>query len=259
MPRFTYGSAVKDRVKHLLTALLSLINGEFDESNHKIDLKWQAEDSPRPKLIVRTRLTDLELLTEKNCYGNLKKLNKEQIRETITILRDFLEILEDNRVIRQGSQTWHFTLTLWSTNKEKNLKQFDQAWEICKTKKFKKLEEKFHKNLVTTASVESVNYMEISEGSVSLDSPSAQHSDTPFQSFMITGTFSPNKLAEIKATLAHLEKLLRNNCTFTLVPEHNSLAVSGTFSQDKKSQVKVALMHLEKLLLEHCITQEWME
>ncbi len=87
----------------------------------------------------------------------------------------------------------------------------------------------------------------------------AQHSDTHFQSFMITGTFSPNKLAEIKVTLAHLEKLLHSDCTFTLRSEKNYLAVSGKFSEDKKLHVEVALMHLEKLLLEHCITPGWME
>jgi hypothetical protein len=71
---------------------------------------------------------------------------------------------------------------------------------------------------------------------------------------MITGTFSPNKLAEIEVALAHLGELLRDSATFTLVPEGNYLAVSGTFSEDKKPQVEVALMHLEKLLLEHNIT-----
>lgn len=197
MPRLTYGSAVKERVKHLLTALLSLINGEFDESNHKIDLKWQAEDSPRPKLIVRARLMDLESLTEKNCYGNPKKLNKEQIREAITILRDFLEILEDNRVRRQGSQTWHFTLALWSTNKEKNLKQFDEAWEIRRTEKFKKLEERFHKNSVTV-SVEPFNYMEIPEGSVSLDSP-FYIERSPIESYCYKTILQPGALIRIKA------------------------------------------------------------
>jgi DNA-binding Xre family transcriptional regulator len=88
---------------------------------------------------------------------------------------------------------------------------------------------------------------------------STQHSGTHFQGFMITGTFSPNKLAEIKVTLVHLEKLLRNDCTFTLMPDKNYLAVSGKFSEDKKPHVEVALMHLKKLLLEHCITAEWME
>ncbi len=47
----------------------------------------------------------------------------------------------------------------------------------------------------------------------------------PLGSFMITGTFSPNKLAEIEVALAHLEHLLGDNCTITLVPDQNSLAV----------------------------------
>lgn len=82
----------------------------------------------------------------------------------------------------------------------------------------------------------------------------AQHSGTSPQSFMITGTFSPNKLAEIEVALFHLEKLLHDSGTFTLVPKHNYFAITGTFSEDKKPQIEVALMHLEKLLLEHCIT-----
>lgn len=86
-----------------------------------------------------------------------------------------------------------------------------------------------------------------------------QHSGTYLQSFMITGTFSPNKLAEIEVALALLEKLLRNDCTITLVSDKNYLAVSGKFSEDKKPHVEVALMHLEKLLLEHCIIADWME
>jgi DNA-binding Xre family transcriptional regulator len=82
----------------------------------------------------------------------------------------------------------------------------------------------------------------------------AQHSGTSPQKFMLTATFSSNKLAEIEIALAHLEKLLRDNCTITLVPEGNYLAVSGTFSEDKKPEVEVTLMHLEKLLLEHSIS-----
>ena len=84
--------------------------------------------------------------------------------------------------------------------------------------------------------------------------PFTRHSDTPLLSFMITGTFSPNNLAEIKVVLVHLKKLLRDSATFTLVPEHNSLAVTGTFTEDKKPQIEIALVHLEKLLLEHSIT-----
>jgi DNA-binding Xre family transcriptional regulator len=86
-----------------------------------------------------------------------------------------------------------------------------------------------------------------------------QHSGTHFQSFMITGTFSPNKLEEIKVTLTHIEKLLRNDCTFTLMPDKNYLAVSGKVSEDKKVHFEAALMHLKKLLLEHYITPELIE
>ncbi|WP_449420848.1 helix-turn-helix domain-containing protein [Phormidium nigroviride] len=86
------------------------------------------------------------------------------------------------------------------------------------------------------------------------DQSHTQHSDIFLQRFMITGTFSPNKLAEIEVALIHLEKLLQANATFTLVPDHNHLAVSGSFSEDKKPEIEVALMHLEKLLLEHTRT-----
>jgi hypothetical protein len=87
----------------------------------------------------------------------------------------------------------------------------------------------------------------------------AQHSHPLDQSFMITGIFSPNKLEEIEAALAHLEALLGNDCTFTLMPDKNCLAVSGKFSANKEVLVKAALMHLRRLLLEHCITPKWME
>ncbi|MFB2982961.1 hypothetical protein [Microseira sp. BLCC-F43] len=105
MPRFSYGQAVKGRVKRLLAALLSFVDWEFDESNPKIEFNWQAEYSPRPKLIVKTRLIDLEWLSEKDRYGNPEKLNKEQIRQALAILRDFLKILADNRAKTQGAET----------------------------------------------------------------------------------------------------------------------------------------------------------
>lgn len=88
---------------------------------------------------------------------------------------------------------------------------------------------------------------------------SVPHSVTHFQSFMITGTFSPNKLAEIKVAMRHLEKVLGNDSTFTLMPDRNYLAVSGKFSGDQEQHVEVALIHLKKLLREHCITEEGME
>ncbi|WP_377476806.1 MAG: hypothetical protein P2A85_28410 [Microcoleus anatoxicus] len=88
------------------------------------------------------------------------------------------------------------------------------------------------------------------------DPSPTQNRGIPLGSFMITGTFSPNKLAEIEVALAHLEHLLRDNCTITLVPDQNSLAVTGKFSKDQKPQIDVAIMHIEKLLLEHYITSD---
>ncbi|MFB2921601.1 hypothetical protein [Aerosakkonema funiforme] len=87
------------------------------------------------------------------------------------------------------------------------------------------------------------------------DPLSTQPLENRLLSFMITGTFTQDKQAEIEVALTHLEKLLRDNCTITLVPEKNSLAVTGTFSESKKPEVEVALMHLEKLMLEYNFTQ----
>ncbi|MBD2168106.1 hypothetical protein H6G04_27350 [Calothrix membranacea FACHB-236] len=61
----------------------------------------------------------------------------EQIREALNLLKDFLKILEDNRIHTQGSDDWHFSLKLWSRDKEKNLKQFDEVWESTDHKNLK--------------------------------------------------------------------------------------------------------------------------
>jgi HEAT repeat protein len=144
MPRKTYGPQVKARVKRLLEALLDFANWEFDECDLDIEVNWQAEDSANPKLVVRTTLADLYWLTKKDNYPG--ELTKPQIREALNILKDFLKILEDNRTKTQGVETWHFTLTLWSKDKEKNLQQFEQAWEDSRPDKSKALEATFKKS-----------------------------------------------------------------------------------------------------------------
>jgi predicted NACHT family NTPase len=144
MPRNTYGPTVKARAKRLLEALLSFVNWEFEESGLDIEFKWEAEDSANPKLIVRTRRVVLELLTAKDKYPG--QLTDSQIREALKILKNFLNILKDNRTKTQGVETWHFTLTLWSKDKEKNLKQFEQLWEDSRPDKSKDLEATFKKS-----------------------------------------------------------------------------------------------------------------
>ncbi|MFN6537944.1 MAG: NB-ARC domain-containing protein, partial [Nostoc sp. EkiNYC01] len=141
MPRTTYGEVIKTRVKRLLEALLCFADGEFEDSNFKIECRWKDEDSTNPKLTIQTTLVTLELLTQKDkCAG---KLTKAQIREALNLLKDFLKILEDNRLQTKGVDDWHFTLKLWSRDREKNLKRFDEAWENSRPKKSKELAANF--------------------------------------------------------------------------------------------------------------------
>ncbi|MEH2254833.1 NB-ARC domain-containing protein, partial [Nostoc sp.] len=135
MPRITYGPQIQKRVKRLLEALLCFVNGEFEDGSFKIEYDWKEEDSANPKLTVQTTLVALDLLTQKDKYPG--KLTKVQIREALNLLKDFLKILEDNRLQTQGSDEWRFTLKLWSKDREKNLKGFDEAWEKKRPKKSK--------------------------------------------------------------------------------------------------------------------------
>ncbi|MBN3894948.1 MAG: hypothetical protein HWQ41_06680 [Nostoc sp. NOS(2021)] len=144
MPRQTYGPEPKKRVKRLLEALLCFADGEFEDGNFKIEYDWKEEDSAKAKLIVQTTLVTLELLTQKDKYSG--KLTKTQIREALNLLKDFLKILEDNRIQTQGSEDWHFTLKLWSKDREKNLKRFDEAWEKNRPKKSKELADNLTKD-----------------------------------------------------------------------------------------------------------------
>ncbi|MEH2251004.1 NB-ARC domain-containing protein, partial [Nostoc sp.] len=135
MPRQTYGSEPKKRTYRLLEALLCFADGEFEDGGFKIEYHWKEEDSANPKLIVQTTLIALESLTQKDKYPG--KLTKVQIREALNLLKDFLKILEDNRLQTQGADNWHFTLKLWSKDREKNLKRFDEGWENNRPKKSK--------------------------------------------------------------------------------------------------------------------------
>ncbi|MEH2107610.1 NB-ARC domain-containing protein, partial [Nostoc sp.] len=144
MPRITYGSQIQKRVKRLLEALLCFVDGEFEDSNFKIEYGWKNEDSSNPILIIQTTLVNLELLTQKDKYPG--KLTKVQIREALNLLKDFLKILEDHRLYTQGSDDWHFALKLWSRNREKNLKRFDEIWEKNRPEKSKQLAANFTKD-----------------------------------------------------------------------------------------------------------------
>ncbi len=97
----------------------------WDGAYLDIKYRWQSEN----QLVVETKVRVLEELTALDQYPD--KLTKEQIKESLQLLRKFLEILQDNRAATQGSEDWHFTLKLWHRrfDTEANLKRFDVEWE----------------------------------------------------------------------------------------------------------------------------------
>ncbi|MEH2460465.1 tetratricopeptide repeat protein [Nostoc sp.] len=127
MPRYSYGDQARKRVKRLFETLLNYAHDEFEYSNVplKIDFIWQTQT----ELVVRTTLRSLEALTANDKYPG--KLTIEQIREALRLLQDFMEILEDMREHKRGSEDWHFKLTLWHNkdDKERNLRQFGEEWQ----------------------------------------------------------------------------------------------------------------------------------
>jgi HEAT repeat protein len=129
MARPSYGSATQARSRTLFSLLLDYANDEIEDSSIEalrphIQAHWQTER----RLVIRTKVRILEALSE------IAKtpLNSDQIKEALRRWQDFLEILEDNRPNRGGSEIWHFTLNLWHSrnDREANLQEFDRVWEM---------------------------------------------------------------------------------------------------------------------------------
>jgi tetratricopeptide (TPR) repeat protein len=119
MTRVSYGDDVKARVRQLLERLLAYANDEVEDGERfKINFNWQTSK----QLVVRTQLRVL---------AELGSLTKEQVREALKALAEFLGILEDLREHKRGSDNWHFKLTLWCDKGEKdeNLTKFDAEWQ----------------------------------------------------------------------------------------------------------------------------------
>ena len=136
MARPNYGPQSKKRTKRLLEVLITYANGEFEECDRfesQIQVKWQTEK----QLVVRTKVRYLEALTAE--VGTREKLNSIQLKESLKCLKNFLEILEDNRCSTQGSDHWHFTLKLWHHRLDTaaNLAEFEQQWEQRRSPKSK--------------------------------------------------------------------------------------------------------------------------
>ncbi len=123
----------KKRSRRLLETLLAYANDEIDCTDEaaldvlrpQIQTRWQSEN----QLVVRTKVRFMQTLI--SLTPGESQLNAEQIKEALKRFADFLEILEDNRPSRGGSETWHFTLKLWHKRQDTaaNLRQFDLEWE----------------------------------------------------------------------------------------------------------------------------------
>jgi hypothetical protein len=134
MPRPNYGNAVKQRAVQFFTVLVDYANDELDIDDRQLEslqrdiqLHWQ---TPK-RCVVRTKVRYLEQLAK---LANAI-LTGEQIKEAIKCLTDFLEIIEDNRASKGGSETWHFTLNLWHDRFDRvaNLDRLGQEWDCRKS------------------------------------------------------------------------------------------------------------------------------
>ena len=136
--RPNFGPIAQARTKRLLEAMLAYANDEMENGERLtkvIQVHWQ---TPK-QLVIRTRVHFLAQLTALD--SDKGKLDTEQIKEALKRLKDFLEILVDNRTQLKGAADWHFTLNLWHERYEQaaNLKKFDEEWERLRPEKSKQL------------------------------------------------------------------------------------------------------------------------
>jgi HEAT repeat protein len=134
MPRPNFGNAVKQRTMQFFTVLVDFANDELDIDERRLEvlqreiqLNWQTEK----RCGIRTKVRYLEDLTKS--AGVI--LTGEQIKESIKCLTDFVEIIEDNRASKGGSETWHFTLNLWHDRFDRvtNINRLDLEWDLRKS------------------------------------------------------------------------------------------------------------------------------
>lgn len=128
MAKVSYGPIPKKRTKILLEAILAYANDEFeirDRLRSQILVNWQTDQ----QLVVETTVKALAELSKK--YPSNRVLSEDQIKISLKLLDQFIDILKDNRSQPRGSNKWHFTLNFWHNrhNKVANLKQFDEEWE----------------------------------------------------------------------------------------------------------------------------------
>jgi tetratricopeptide (TPR) repeat protein len=124
MTRVSTGPKVKSRTRHLLKVLLEYVERTIDTRGEKIQAVWKDNLT---ELVVKTELRYLQYLTAQ--ADPAQELTKIQLTESLKRLQDFMNILEDHRIQKQGAAEWHFSLKLWSRDTQKNLVEFDRLWK----------------------------------------------------------------------------------------------------------------------------------
>lgn len=131
MPNVGYGPKLKKRAKRLLEALLDYAKQEI-KINETIGKKLKVTPSKDGlELFVVGTLALLAELT--NADRHPGSLTSDEIETAIAYLENFLEILK--RGTQRGSPEWKLTITLWHSDKEKNLKAFEKE---CREKNAQK-------------------------------------------------------------------------------------------------------------------------
>ncbi|WP_414578926.1 HEAT repeat domain-containing protein [Anabaena sp. CCY 9402-a] len=172
MARASYGPEAKRRSRHLLGLLLAYANDAIDCDDAALDAlrpqiqtRWQSEY----RLVVRTKVRFIQSLTSL-ISGDIE-LNAEQIKESLKRFADFLEILEDNRPSRSGSEIWHFTLNLWHKRQDiaANLQQFDREWECRRPVKSQQVAARTEISIENSSSVLLLDWQQICRGDLEVN------------------------------------------------------------------------------------------
>ncbi|MEM9947723.1 MAG: NB-ARC domain-containing protein [Cyanobacteria bacterium P01_D01_bin.36] len=132
MPKLSTSPRVRARIRIFLQKILEHSDLGFASPLYPATLfeyRWVDETTSAPKLVVKTKLS---FLSELMASESATVVSKSHIREVFLVLQKKLDILEDNRIKTRGSDVWEFTLKLWDTSPERNLRKFDQLWEQYK-------------------------------------------------------------------------------------------------------------------------------
>lgn len=134
MPRLSKSDRAKARIILLVKQLIACANHELasDQIPEPPTVRWIDPQSKQPKLVVQTTLKGLASLIS---LASSERIDKDQIRQDLQLLKTFLQILEDNRTRTQGAEIWHFTLKLWHTSIAQNLTELERCWDQCKSQK----------------------------------------------------------------------------------------------------------------------------